>query len=227
MAGVDLADRGDQLLVEAHQRLGVLSAVVAGNGLVEQVVERDRRIVAVAARQLDPEGDRQLLVAPVGEEVGPAQGVVDVRARLPARRAMQVEDDVEPVLAAPLDAALDQREAVLAEAAVVVQDDPRVDRDAQRVVAARGDRGDVLLGHIGVAEAPPESGSGLVADQPRDQALDLARARALVAEQPHVALREQPVPQADAAQEDRRAALVHDVPAAACEPGERGCGHSW
>jgi len=70
VAGVDLADRGDQFLVEAHERLGVLRAVIAGNGLVEEVVQRDRRIVAVAARQLDPEGDRQLLVAPVGEEVG-------------------------------------------------------------------------------------------------------------------------------------------------------------
>jgi hypothetical protein len=219
---VDRADRPDQALVERGQGFGELRAVVARDRLVQEVVHRDRRVVPVPRGELDPDLLREVLVARVGEEIRPAEGVVDVRARLPSRRAVQVEDRVQVVGAAPADSVLEQPEAVLDQLAVLVEDHAGVDREADRVVAVARDRPHVLLGEVVATEARPERGCRVGADQTRDHGLDLARARGgVIGEAPHVALREQPVADPDAAQEDGPSRLVDDLPAAAREPGER------
>ena len=134
MVGVDLADRRRQIAIQLDQLAGVEIPVLVGERLVEQVVPRHRRLVAVAPGEGPPKPDCQFPVARGREELRDSvRRIVDVRAGLSPWCAVQVEYDPEAMGAAPLDQSIDEPYAVRAQCAVLVDQPASVDRQADVV----------------------------------------------------------------------------------------------
>ena len=138
------------------------------------------------------------------EQPGIAVAVVDVVARLPARRIMHVQDQVQAVLPAPLHAGIDPVETVLAggQAHVVLVGEQLVmERKPDRIGARRGDEGDVLLRDIVVLELLPKRSRFVGPDHLAQQVIDHPR-RIGPAEAEHVPLRVEPVPEVGSLDEE-------------------------
>src|ERR1700676_2414912 len=80
--------------------------------LIQEVVAEDSRFIAVVRRNPAPDGDGVRLCFSAAVEPWIAPAVVDVRARLSARGAVHIEDDVNAILARPFDESVENAEAV-------------------------------------------------------------------------------------------------------------------
>jgi hypothetical protein len=134
---------------------------------------------------------------------------------------VQVEEHPEPVIPAPGDEAIDERESGFDGAAGGILHDPGVDREAYVIESEVGDRGDVVLGDVALAEPEPEDLGIGCSDETFDEGLDLARRLRARPELPHVPLGKQPVAETDAAEQQPLAVAVDELGAlASYEPVE-------
>ena len=165
-------DRADRREIEVVEQPDV-----ARDRLADQVVAENRGIVAVAARDLDPQRGRALHERALLPEVRLTMGAARVLvACLRARCRVQVEQHPQPVRAAERDRAFEQAEALLApltgrevglELAVV----ERQPREAEALARQEGEVrvGDVRLGpgaEEGVGRRGAEDPAELLADLP-------------------------------------------------------------
>ena len=90
--------------------------MVGCNGFVDQIVSDDERIVYVAPGDLDPYGHQLVLVRDgLRPETGHAVAVADGAMVLPAGRSVHVQNDIDLVLAAPVEKFVDQVKPALNE----------------------------------------------------------------------------------------------------------------
>ncbi len=153
MVGVDLADGGHEPVVD---RADDLAARVAG--LVEQVVTRHGRVVAVALGERLPQVHDAVLEVRVLPERGDVGRVVGVPVLvLAAGHGVQVDHAVDAGLRARADRTVEALEAVAKqlERRVVALEVALVDRDPDAVDPEPGEQRRVLAGEEAV-EQPGE-----------------------------------------------------------------------
>ena len=176
--------------------------VVVRQRLIEEVVGCDGGFVSVSEGEELPQPDGQASACAVGEQFWfPVRGVVDVGAGLAAGGAVQVEHGPQPVGSAPFDEPVNVGEALVDGPAVAGHDYAPVDGEPDVVEALGTDLGQILLVDEGPAEPLPELGRPLAAHEAPQKGFDLPWGLwAGIGKPPHVALREQPVPQPHAAE---------------------------
>src|SRR5690606_11804543 len=118
------------------------------DGLVDEVVADDARLVGVADRNLTPDLDGPILVRfGLGPEPRHPVTIAYVARILRAGRRMHVQDDVQAVGAAPSEKRIEELEALLANfLAFRIPEVEIVEWQPDVVVAPVGDGSDVLLG---------------------------------------------------------------------------------
>ena len=191
----------------------LLVGEVAGDGLVHEVVAEDGGVVGVARGDGAPDFAVLALEPLAPEEPRVAVAVVDVRAGLPAGAVMHVEDDLEPVGAAPADGGVQAAEAlrgVVGAEVVLGGEELVVEGEADGVRAGRGDEGDVGLGDVVVLEGRPEVRRLLGADELAEHLVDEVRGVAL-AEAEHVAFGVEPVAEVRPPDEELPAVSVDEI----------------
>src|SRR5260370_31106139 len=96
MVAIDLSYLDSQLLVERFKR-GIQRCQLGKmrDRLIQQVITKHRWLIAIVCRQPPPDGHKVLLLLFTLVEPGISRAVIDVRARLSARRGMSIKDHIK------------------------------------------------------------------------------------------------------------------------------------
>src|SRR6185437_16274333 len=163
--------------------------------------------VRVAFRDAPPDSDGVCLSLCIRIEPRIAIAVVDVGSGLPARRAVQIDDDVNSILARPSHQAIHQLEAL---GIVAVEEFP-VAWHPNGVEPRLLHTVDVCFRDVGLAPLFPERRGLLGTDELPGELLDLSRRLRAVVEMEHVPFGFEPVSQVNTAQHQQLAVPIHDL----------------
>ena len=199
MVRIDLADGLYRPFVQRFE-LGIQfvhGLKVGGYRLIDEFIAQDDRLVLVTLGNTLPDVAEELLALLALEKPGVAVAVVDVIARLSARRIMHVEDEVEMVVAAPVHDAVDAGKAVLLRAqthVIFVREELVVEGQTDGVGSRRGDKLDVPARDIVVLEGFPKLGRKVGSRQLAEHLVNHPRGIG-ARETEHVPLGIEPVPE--------------------------------
>src|SRR5215472_7112409 len=120
--------------------------------LVQEIIAEHGRLIAIMGGQAAPDSNHMFLLLWTVVKPGIASAVINVRARLPAGRGVQIKNQINMFGAAPVDQLVQQLETirVIALKQVVMQGHPN------RIESGSMQQGDVLMRNVVPSVFPPE-----------------------------------------------------------------------
>ncbi|OQA24801.1 MAG: hypothetical protein BWY59_02045 [Verrucomicrobia bacterium ADurb.Bin345] len=210
VVGVHRADAAVDVVHQRDQRLA-FGVGFGSVGLVDEVIRRDRFGIAIVLRDLAPQPSGAFPVFLFLVEQVPAGAAGGVIVALPARRTVQVEDDVELVFPGHVHGRVEpsKRVGLELERMRVVFEQAVVKGEADAVEAEAADHLEVAQVDPALPEDVHQAVLRLVAEAAREDLLELVLIADIV-NIPHPHFEQEPVAEVASAQDDGVAVFVHD-----------------
>ena len=215
MVLIHLADGSYPLLIHVFQLSVEFFHIlkIRSDGLVEQLIAKDYRLIFVTVRYFAPDVAVQLLAGFTVKQPRIAITVINIVTRLTAGSIVHIEDEIQVGFTAPVYKAIHTGKSVLIDRQshiVLVCKQFVMERKANGIGSRTLDETDILTGHVIILECFPEFGSKVRSHQLAEHLVDETSRIGLV-ELEHITFRIQPVAQVGSHNEKLRAVRFYQV----------------